>query len=76
MPKVHCATLDCEFCDLDKYICKAKEIKLSDHSIMTLWEGRQHFNRCKTYRESQYSKDIKKRLEPLMRGINGNNKEV
>ena len=64
MPKVYCAAIDCAFNNDGR--CRAKEIELSDHSIMTMWQWRQRFNRCKTFEESQLSKDMRKVIEPLI----------
>ena len=58
--KVICATVDCKH--NDKYLCTLDEISLSDHSIVTVWEGRQHFWRCKNYEENEQSKRIKEIL--------------
>ena len=52
MPKIFCAAMDCEF-NGDDGKCHAKDVALSDHSIMTLWEGRQRYQKCKTYQKSR-----------------------
>ena len=52
MPKVYCAAMDCEF-NSDKGLCTAKSIALSSASVMTVWEGRQDYNKCKTFQKSQ-----------------------
>ena len=52
MPKVYCAAMDCEF-NSDKGTCTAKSIALSANSVMTVWDGRQEFNKCKTYQKSE-----------------------
>ena len=57
MPKVYCAAMDCEFND-DDGKCHAKDIALSDHSIQTLWEGRQRYQKCKTYQKSKDAIEI------------------
>ena len=57
MPKIFCAAMDCEF-NGDDGKCHAKEIALSDHSIMTLWEGRQRYQKCKTYQKSQAATEM------------------
>lgn len=57
MPKIFCAAIDCEF-NGDDGKCHAKEIALSDHSIMTLWEGRQRFQKCKTYQKSREATEM------------------
>ena len=46
--KIYCAAVDCEFYRVDGR-CTAKTVCLSDHSVMTVWDGRQRFQRCKTW---------------------------
>lgn len=65
MPKVYCAAIDCEFNGEDGK-CHAKTISLSSNSIMTLWEGRQEFNKCKTYQESKEFIEMRERIKPLL----------
>lgn len=51
MTKVKCADLSCKYNNgIDT--CKAKEISLSWSSVMTVWDGRQEFLRCKVYEKS------------------------
>jgi hypothetical protein len=57
MSKVFCAAMDCEF-NGDDGKCHAKDVGLSDHSIMTLWEGRQRYQKCKTYQKSQAAAEM------------------
>ena len=57
MPKVICASLDCKY-NGKGYQCTAKKINLSDNYIMTVNEGRQHFNKCRNYEMSEESKRI------------------
>lgn len=66
MPKVYCATVECEFNNDGK--CKANKVALSWHSVMTLWDGRQEFCKCKTFQESQESIELKKELEQWLKG--------
>lgn len=63
--KIYCAAIDCEYWG-DGNRCTAKEVHLSDHSIMTAWDGRQRFQKCKTWQESVESKAIREKLLPLM----------
>ena len=63
MPKVICAAVDCKYND-DKNCCTAKEICMSDHYIMTVWEGRQHFHRCEQY---EMSDDLWRAMDELRR---------
>ena len=48
MTKVVCASVDCRF-NSRNHRCEKKEITLNDSYIQTVWEGRQHFHRCKDY---------------------------
>ena len=64
MPKVYCASFDCKY-NGDDNRCHAKTIELSDHSVMTMWEGRQQFNKCKTYEQLQEEKELFERLKCL-----------
>lgn len=57
MPKIFCAAMDCEF-NGDDGKCHAKEVALSDHSIMTLREGRQRYQKCKTYQKSRAAEEM------------------
>lgn len=57
MPKVYCGAVDCKWNDV-KNQCRAKEIHLEDNYIMTVYDGRQHFNRCKDYEMSEQSKRL------------------
>lgn len=46
MPDVRCADMGCRF-HTDDDRCTADKIELSWHSIVTYWDGRQEFHRCK-----------------------------
>lgn len=61
MTKVICAAEDCEYCSND-HICGLKELKLADCYYQTVYEGRQHFWRCKQYQKSKKAKQIEKML--------------
>lgn len=63
--KIYCAAIDCEYYR-DDGRCTAKTVCLSDHSVMTVWEGRQRFQRCKTYQKSKQMAEMEKRFLPLM----------
>jgi hypothetical protein len=62
MPKVICAAVECIWNDVNNR-CRAKEINLQDNYIMTLYEGRQHFNKCRNYEMSEESKRIMNELK-------------
>lgn len=68
--KIHCAASECKFCN-EKGLCTAKEISLSWHSVATKWEGRQEFNRCKSYEMSDKAREMQERIQKYMseRGI-------
>lgn len=63
--KIYCAAIDCEYCREDGR-CQAKTVCLSDHNISTLWDGRQRFQRCKTYQKSSEMIEMEKRFQPLI----------
>ena len=62
MPKVICAAGECIWNDVNN-LCRAKEINLSDNYIMTVYDGRQHFNKCRNYEMSEESKRIMNELK-------------
>lgn len=61
MPTVYCSAMDCEFNGNDGK-CTAKTVALSYHNIMTAFDGRQVFAKCKTWQKSQAASDYKKML--------------
>ena len=65
MPKVFCAASDCKWNDV-KCRCRAKEIHLAENYVMTMNDGRQHFNRCHDYEMSEESKRIMNQLKELL----------
>lgn len=65
MTKIICARTECKYCK--KGQCQAKQINLTLNSIMTLNNGRQEFNTCKTFEESDLSKEMKKKFMELLK---------
>ena len=65
MSKIYCADTSCAY-NNDKGVCTAKKVALSWHSVVTLWEGRQEFQRCKTRETSAEYRELEKRMEALM----------
>lgn len=59
MTKVYCGAMDCKF-NGDNGVCRAEKIVLSDHSVMTTWEGRQRYQKCRSYRKSQETIEMEK----------------
>lgn len=49
MSKVVCAVVDCVH-NGDDYVCNLKAIHLSDNYIMTKWNGREHYQKCREYK--------------------------
>ena len=49
--KVTCASVECKY-NGKNYQCTKNHINLSSHSIMTYWDGRQEFWKCKNYEPS------------------------
>ena len=65
MAKIYCADVGCAF-NNDKGVCTAKKVALSWHSVMTVWEGRQEDQRCKTRETSKEHRELEKRREALI----------
>lgn len=68
--KIYCAASDCKFCN-EKGVCTEKSVCLSWHSVMTKYERRQEYNRCKSYEMSDEAREITERLQKYLieRGI-------
>lgn len=64
MPKVYCAASDCKWNSV-KNQCAAKEIHLADNYVMTVYDGRQHFNKCHGYEMSDEAKRTAKLMKEL-----------
>ena len=64
MPKIYCADQSCEFNGEDGK-CKAKSVALSWHSVVTMNDGRQEYQRCKTRQPSERYLAIQKAFEKL-----------
>ena len=60
MTKIICAKTECKY--NKKCQCSAKEINLTAHSIVTLYNDRQDFNICLTFEESEESKELRKKF--------------
>lgn len=67
MTRITCAADDCEYCGNGNR-CTAKSIALSDHSIMTYWDGRQRFQRCKSYKKSQRAAELERMFQKMVDG--------
>lgn len=63
--KIYCSAVDCEYVSKRGY-CVLKHIDLSDHSVMTVWEGRQRFQRCRAWQKSKEYAEMEKLVAPLI----------
>lgn len=54
---VICAAIDCKYHN-DNNVCLAKRILLNFSSVMTVWNGRQEFLKCRTFEKSSEAQDI------------------
>ena len=50
MSDIICGNMSCKYND-DNYKCKKKKIELTYCSINTLYQGKQDFLKCKSYKE-------------------------
>lgn len=66
MTKIFCSDSSCKFIN-DQGRCTAKTVTIGWSSVMTVYEGRQDFHRCKTYEESEKAKEIKAFLDKVQR---------
>ena len=62
---VYCGAIDCVH-NSNTNRCTAKKVVLSSHSVMTVWEGRQEFWRCKQYEMSEEARRVLAELDALM----------
>lgn len=70
MTKIYCADVECLF-NNDKCVCTAKEVALSWHSVVTVWEGRQEFHRCKMRETRKERREPEKLMEVFINGQTG-----
>ena len=66
--KIYCAAIDCAFYREDGR-CTAKTVCFSDHSVITVLEGRQRFQRCKTWQKSKECAEMEERIKPLIENM-------
>jgi hypothetical protein len=61
-----CSDMSCKYCS-DTYKCKypKKDLKMSFHSVMTLYQGRQEFLKCNSYEKSEEYIRIEKALSNI-----------
>ena len=61
-----CAAVDCKH-NSENNRCKLDKVTLSDHYIHTVYEGRQHFLRCKQYEKSEETKRMEEKFMKLLK---------
>ena len=61
---VYCPCADCKH--NNEMQCEAVEITLSSHSVMTVWEGRQDFWKCKAFEQSDEAKAMIEELKKFL----------
>ena len=62
MTNVYCADSSCKFVN-DDGVCTQKRIALGWRSVMTVYDGRQKYNLCKMYEESDRAATMRKFIE-------------
>ena len=65
MTKIYCADPTCEFCN-EKGVCTQRTVCLSYHSVVTVWDGRQEYHRCKSYQKSKVAIRLENELKDLI----------
>lgn len=68
--KIYCVDSSCAY-NNDKGVCTAKKVTLSWHSVMTVHDGRQEYNRCKTREPGKRYLDIEKVAKEMMQKLTG-----
>ena len=63
--KIYCAAVDCGYCN-EKGRCTAKEVCLSWNSVVTMNDGRQTFNTCRTFQKSERSAELEKKFKEFV----------
>ena len=58
MTEIICAAIGCKY-NSESMFCTRKEIRLSEHDISTVREGRQHFWKCSGYEDREISEELK-----------------
>lgn len=67
MTRITCACFDCKHCNQNAE-CTAEEIKLTQGSIATVWEGRQDVWWCKSFEISEEAKESYERIREIFKG--------
>lgn len=66
MPKIRCASIDCNW-NSDANTCTYKSvIPLNDCDVTTLHGGREHFHRCMAYQKSERAKELENEVKKFL----------
>ena len=63
MPKIKCAAVECQYNSKDNYCTADETVILTAHSVMTFWDGRQQFWKCKNFAVSDEYREIEEKFE-------------
>lgn len=64
--KIVCGDVSCKY-NGEKNICRAKHVRLSWNSVMTVWEGRKEFNTCRTREVSTEYLELEEKSREIMK---------
>lgn len=67
MPKIKCAAVECKYNSNNNYCTADKTVMLTAHSVMTVWDGRQDFWKCKNFVMSDECREIAEKFEEWMK---------
>ena len=62
---IKCSRLECKYRSERTGNCQCKKLILADWSVSTVNMGRKQFLECKSYEESERSKELKRRMKEL-----------
>lgn len=63
MPNIKCAAVECKYNSEDNYCTADETVILTAHSVMTVWNGRQDFWKCKNFAVSDEYREIEEKFE-------------
>lgn len=69
MPRIKCASVDCKW-NSDTNMCTygrtGHTLLMSDHYVTTVYDGRQHFHRCKAFEKSERAKELESEFQKYL----------
>lgn len=63
MPNIKCAAVECKYNSNNNYCTADETVMLTAHSVMTVWDGRQDFWKCKNFVLSDECREIAEKFE-------------